>query len=64
MPILEEVFSWYGIDDETVVQVQRISSKVYGDTTEDQVKAARKRGLISCIKSKKQLLPMKNKSLN
>jgi len=28
MPILEEVFSWFGIVDEDIVHVQRVSSPI------------------------------------
>jgi len=51
MPILEEVFSWFGIEDETVVTVQKVSSKLFDDNTEDVVKAAKTRAILRWIKS-------------
>ena len=51
MPILEEVFSWFGIEDETVVTVQKISSKLFDDNTEDVVKAAKTRAILRWLKS-------------
>ena len=51
MPILEEVFSWFGIEDETVVTVQKVSSKLFDDNTEDVVKAAKTRAILRWLKS-------------
>ena len=40
MPILEEAFAVIGIEAETVINAERVSSLVYGDNTDDVVKAA------------------------
>lgn len=51
MPILEEVFSWFGIEDETVVTVQKVSSKLFDDSDKDPVKAAKSRAILQWMKS-------------
>ncbi len=51
MPILEEVFSWFGIEDETVVTVSKISSKVFGENEEDVVRKAFARVVIGMSKN-------------
>lgn len=40
MPILEEVFSWFGIVDYTVVTVQKISNPIFANAVEDGYDAA------------------------
>jgi hypothetical protein len=40
MPILEEVFSWFGIVDYTIVTVQKISNPIFADAVDDGYDAA------------------------
>lgn len=51
MPLLEEVFSWFGIDDETVVTVSKISSKVFDSNNDDVVKKAKSRAVLYWMKT-------------
>lgn len=50
MPILEEVFSWIGIEDETLVQVDKVSSKILGDSDPLEVKKAKARAVMTWLK--------------
>lgn len=49
--VLEEVFSWFGIEDETIVDVKKISTLVYGDNTEDVIKKAIIRAVLQKAKN-------------
>jgi len=51
MPQLELVFSFFGIEDETVITVKKVSSKMFDDNTEDVVKAAKTRAVMRWLKS-------------
>jgi len=51
MPILEEIFSWFGIEDETVVSVQKVSTLVFGDNTEDVVHKSIVRAVLKHVKT-------------
>lgn len=50
MPILEEVFSWFGIEDEFVVTAKKISVKLFDDT-QDNYRDALVRGVLANIKN-------------
>jgi len=49
MPILEFVFGLFGINDETVIQVQKISTAIYSSNTENVVAKAKARAVIGFI---------------
>lgn len=51
MPQLEIVFALLGIEDETVVTVSKVSSKMFDDTNDDVIKAAKTRAVMRWIKS-------------
>lgn len=51
MPQLEFVFSVFGIVDETVVTVSKVSSKMFDDNEKDVVKAAKARAIMRWLKS-------------
>ena len=57
MPILEEVFSWIGIEDETVVHSQKVSSLIFGDNNKDVVKHAIIKAIFAKIKSDSSFFP-------
>jgi hypothetical protein len=48
-PILEPIFGLFGIEDETIVDVLRVSSKLFGQNAEDTVKAATIRAILAKI---------------
>ncbi|MCP4487736.1 MAG: hypothetical protein GY820_10530 [Gammaproteobacteria bacterium] len=56
-PILSEVFSWFGIEDETIVESSKISSKVYGNNAKDVVKAAITRAIFKKIDTDTSYFP-------
>lgn len=49
VPILEEIFSWFGIEDETVVHVQKVSIPIFGDSGEDVVHMANVKAVMSMV---------------
>jgi len=49
VPLAEEVFSWFGIVDEEVVTVQKVSTKLLGAQTGDPIKRANARAVISWL---------------
>lgn len=51
MPILEFVFGIFGIEDETVIQVQKVSTALYSSNDKDVVASAKARAVISFIQS-------------
>jgi hypothetical protein len=51
MPQLEAVFSVFGIEDETVVETEKISTKLFDDNTDDVIKAAKTRALMRWLKT-------------
>ena len=56
-PVLEEIFSWFGIEDETIVNVQRISSRVYGTNTTDVYQAGVSRAVMNKIRTNTDFFP-------
>lgn len=57
MPMLEGVFGLFGIEDETIIQVERISSPIFGDNTDDAYKAAIIRAIFGKIKTDTSYFP-------
>lgn len=51
VPLLEEVFSWFGITDETVVDAKKISTKVFGQNNDDVVQKAKIRAIMMSLKT-------------
>jgi hypothetical protein len=51
MPQLEVLFAAFGIVDETVVTVSKVSSKMFDDNNKDVIKAAKTRAILRWIKS-------------
>ena len=56
-PILEEVFSWFGIEDETIINVQRISSRVYSQNTIDVYEAGVARAVLNMVRNETDFFP-------
>ena len=56
-PILEEIFSWFGIEDETVVTVQRISAPVFSTYTGNVVEGAIAKAVVAKVKSDTDYFP-------
>lgn len=56
-PILEQVFAIFGITDETVVTVQRVSSPIYAVNTTDVVEAGITRAILTKIKTDTSFFP-------
>jgi hypothetical protein len=56
-PILEEVFSWFGIVDETVVTMEHLSSPIFSDNTDDVVDKAIVRAILAKIKTDTDFFP-------
>jgi len=56
-PILEQVFAIFGIEDETVVVVQRVSSPIYATNTVNVVQAALVRTIFSKIETDTSYFP-------
>ena len=56
-PILEQVFAIFGITDETVVNVQKISQPLYADNVEDVVQAGITRAVLAKVKTDTSFFP-------
>ena len=63
-PILEEIFSWFGIEDETVVEVDKISQKLMGDNVDDTVKAAQVKAVLEFTQSNSRFFPVYMKHIS
>ena len=56
-PILEQVFAIFGITDETVVTVQRVSSPIYATNVDNVVEAGITRAILTKIKTDTSFFP-------
>jgi hypothetical protein len=56
-PILEAVFALFGIEDETVVTVQHLSSPIYATNLEDVYQAGIVRAVIAKVKTETSFFP-------
>lgn len=56
-PALEEIFSWFGIVDETVVITNKTSVLLYGDETSDVVQDANTQAVIAMVKNGGSFFP-------
>ena len=57
VPALEEVFSWFGIEDETIVMTSKTSVLIYGDETNDVVHDAEIKAVMSMVKNGGSFFP-------
>ena len=51
VPVAEEIFSWFGIEDETAVNVQKVSIAVLGDEPENITKNAMTKTILDMSKN-------------
>ena len=56
-PILEEIFDGFGISDETIINVERITTAVYSDNTVDVYQAAVARAVMAKIRNDTDFFP-------
>jgi len=56
-PALEEIFSWFGIEGETVVQAEKISSKILGESTPEAIRKSQVKAIIEYVNTPQAFFP-------
>lgn len=57
MPVLEEVFSWIGIEDETVVSTDKVSTKIMGGIAPELIDNAKVQAVLEFTKTDSSFFP-------
>ena len=57
-PMLEEVFGWFGIVDENITIVNKVSQKIFGNNTEDVIHAANVKSVMDMALQGQEFFPM------